>query len=397
MKRAKKIIDNVYWVGVRDLNNRHFHGDLYPIDEGCTYNAYLVVDDEVTLFDTVEEEFTEELLERVESVLQGREIDNIVVQHTEPDHSGGFKKVYAKYPNAKVYASISGKKNMIEQYFDQVPYQVVKTNDSINTGKYDFVFVEMQMIHWPDNMLTYSPQLKTVFSNDAFGQHIVNFNLTDEGLDKAYCLKQAKEYFANIVLPYTAPVQAKLNLILGMNLDIEYIMPAHGIIWKDYIGDIIETYKGIAAQKTENKAVIVYESVWKHTQQIAESLAEGFSDAGMDVKVYKLSDTKSSIVMREIMDAKVVCIGSGTYNNVMAPSVAAFLEHIRPCKLKNKKGLAFAAYGWFNQVAKEIDTRMQQSGIESCHDVINQCYTPSDDQLEDYYNIAKEIAKKCQE
>ena len=107
MKRAKKIIDNVYWVGVRDLNNRHFHGDLYPIDEGCTYNAYLVVDDEVTLFDTVEEEFTEELLERVESVLQGREIDNIVVQHTEPDHSGGFKKVYAKYPNAKVYAQIS--------------------------------------------------------------------------------------------------------------------------------------------------------------------------------------------------------------------------------------------------------------------------------------------------
>ena len=356
-----------------------------------------MVDDEVTLFDTVEEEFTEELLERVESVLHGREIDNIVVQHTEPDHSGGFKKVYAKYPNAKVYASISGKKNMIEQYFDQVPYQVVKTNDTINTGKYDFVFVEIQMIHWPDNMLTYCPQLKTVFSNDAFGQHIVNFNLTDEGLDKAYCLKQAKEYFANIVLPYTTPVQAKLNLILGMNLDIEYIMPAHGIIWKDYIGDIIETYKGIAAQKTENKAVIVYESVWKHTQQIAESLAEGFSDAGMDVKVYKLSDTKSSIVMREIMDAKVVCIGSGTYNNVMAPSVAAFLEHIRPCKLKNKKGLAFAAYGWFNQVAKEIDTRMQQSGIESCHDVINQCYTPSDDQLEDYYNIAKEIAKNCQE
>lgn len=117
----------------------------------------------------------------------------------------------------------------------------------------------------------------------------------------------------------------------------------------------------------------------------------------MDVKVYQLSDTKSSIVMREIMDAKVVCIGSGTYNNVMAPSVAAFLEHIRPCKFKNKKGLAFAAYGWFNQVAKEIDTRMQQSGIESCHDVINQCYTPSDDQLEDYFNVAKEIAKKCQE
>ena len=192
----------------------------------------------------------------MESVLQGREIDNIVVQHTEPDHSGGFKKVYAKYPNAKVYASISGKKNMIEQYFDQVPYQVVKTNDSINTGKYDFVFVEMQMIHWPDNMLTYCPQLKIVFSNDAFGQHIVNFNLTDEGLDKAYCLKQAKEYFANIVLPYTTPVQAKLNLILGMNLDIEYIMPAHGIIWKTILVISLKLIKVSQLKKQKTKPLL---------------------------------------------------------------------------------------------------------------------------------------------
>ena len=177
--------ENDFGIGSRSLIIACEDGDEEYDEEALAKNKITVVGVES------EEEFTEELLERVESVLQGREIDNIVVQHTEPDHSGGFKKVYAKYPNAKVYASISGKKNMIEQYFDQVPYQVVKTNDTINTGKYDFVFVEMQMIHWPDNMLTYCPQLKTVFSNDAFGQHIVNFNLTDEGLDKAYCLKQA--------------------------------------------------------------------------------------------------------------------------------------------------------------------------------------------------------------
>lgn len=393
MRKATQILENVYWVGARDLNNRHFHGELFPIDEGCTYNAYLVIDDQVTLFDTVEEEYTNELLERVESVLQGRKIDNIIVQHTEPDHSGGFKKVYAKYPEANVYASVSGKKNMLAQYFDEVPYQVVKTNDTIHTGKYDFIFVEMQLIHWPDNMLTYCPQLKTVFSNDAFGQHIVNFKLTDEGLDKYTCIQQAKDYFANIVLPYTAQVNTKLSMIQKMNLDIEYIMPAHGIIWKEYVNDILSAYTDWAIQKVENKAVIVYESVWKHTQEIAETLAEGFASAGVDVKVYKLSETKSSIVMKEIMDAKYVCIGTGTYNNVMAPSVAAFLEHIKPCKFKNKKGLAFSAYGWFGMVAKELNERMQASGIESCHDAISQCYTPNEEQLEDYYAIAQEIAK----
>lgn len=393
MKQAIQLMENVYWVGVRDLNIRNFHGELYPVDEGATYNAWLVVDDEVTLFDTVEEEFIDDCMERIESVLQGRAIDNIIVQHAEPDHSGGFKKIYTKYPNAKLYTSQAGVRHMVAQYFDKAPYTAVKTGDSINTGKYTFTFVEMPMIHWPDNLLTYCPELKAVFSNDAFGQHIVNFQLTDEGLDRSYCLEQAKEYFANIVLPYTAQVNAKLNAISQMNLDIEWILPAHGIVWKDYIQDILKAYQDFATLKADNKVLIVYESVWKHTQQIAESLAEGFGDAGMKVKVYKLSETRSSLVFKELMDAKLVCVGSGTYNNAMAPSVAAFLEHVKACKIKTKKGLSFGAYGWFPKVASELDQRMQQAGFTSIHDAISQCYTPSEDQLDSYYQLAKELAK----
>lgn len=393
MKKAIQIKENVYWVGVRDLNVRFFHGELYPVEEGATYNAYLVVDDEVTLFDTVEEEFTDECLERIESVLGDRPIDHIVVQHAEPDHSGGFKKIYAKYPNAKVYASKSGVRHMHAQYFGDVPFNEIKTGDTLSTGKYSFVFVEMALIHWPDNMLTYSPELKIAFSNDAFGQHIVNYKLTDEGLDKHYCLEQAKEYFANIVMPYTMQVANKLKQIMAMNLDIEMIAPAHGIIWKDYIADILEAYQGFATMAQSNKVVIVYESVWKHTQQIAESLAEGFAAGGMDVKVYKLSITRSSIVYREIMDAKLVCVGTGTYNNAMAPSVAAFLERMKSNKVKNKKGLAFGAYGWFGNVAKQINDKLVEAGFESIHDALSQNYTPSTEQLDSYYEIAKQIAE----
>lgn len=393
MKQAIQIKENVYWVGVRDLNVRAFHGELYPVEEGATYNAYLVVDDEVTLFDTVEEEFTDECLERIDSVLNGRPIDHIVVQHAEPDHSGGFKKIYAKYPEAKIYASKSGVKHMHAQYFGDAPFNEIKTGDTLNTGKYSFTFVEMNMIHWPDNMLTYSPELKIVFSNDAFGQHIVNYQMTDENLDKYYCIEQAKEYFANIVMPYTLPVTNKLNQILQMNLDIEMIAPAHGVIWKKYISEIISAYQDFASMKQANKVVIVYESVWKHTQQIAEAIAEGFAASGMDVKVYKLSTTRSSIILKELLDAKCICVGTGTYNNAMAPSVASFLERLKSCKVKNKKGLAFGAYGWYSLLAKQLNDRLADAGLEMINDAINQNYTPTTDQLDSYYELAKELGK----
>ena len=393
MKQAVKIKENVYWVGVRDLNVRAFHGELYPVEEGATYNAYLIIDDQVTLFDTVEEEFCDECIERIESVLNGRSVDNIIVQHAEPDHSGGFEKIHAKYPNAKVYATKSGVRHMHAQFIDNVQFNELKTNDTISTGKYTFVFVEMNMIHWPDNMLSYCPELKMVFSNDAFGQHIVNYHLTDENLDKNYCIEQAKEYFANIVMPYTIPVNNKLNQILGMNLDIDMILPAHGIIWKNYVNDIIEAYKDFAVLKQSNKVVIVYESVWKHTQQIAESLAEGFAAAGMDVKVYKLSITRSSIILKELMDAKLVCVGTGTYNNAMAPSVASFLERIKSCKIKDKKGLAFGAYGWFKNVPQTINDKLNEAGLTPVTDAIAQNFTPSNDELDNYYQLASEIGK----
>lgn len=393
MKKAKQIIDSVYWVGAYDIENRHFHGELYPIDEGCTYNAYLIIDDQITLIDTVEEEFTQDCLERIQSVIQDRPVDNIILQHAEPDHSGGLIKIKQAYPDAKVYASVGCVRNVQAQFHPDFEIQAVRTKETLNTGKYNFVFVEMQMIHWPDNMLSYCPELKTAFSNDAFGQHIVNYQLTDENLDKAYCIDKAKEYFANIVLSYTPQVKAKLKFIQGLNLDIEYIMPAHGVIWKNYVADILAAYEDFATLKSSNKVVIVYQSVWKHTEQMAEALAEGFGDAGLDVKIYPLSTTKSSIIFKEIMDAKLICVGSGTYNNDISYSTGAFLTHLRAAKLKGKKGLGFGAYGWFPKVPSNIDEDLTKAGLESVHDAIAQVFNPSADELENYYNIAQEIAK----
>lgn len=395
MKQAIQIKENMYWVGVHDFNCRHFHGDLFPISEGTTYNAYLIVDEQVTLIDTVEEEFFDIMMERIRSVIGDRPIDNVIVQHAEPDHSGGFLKFMSAYPNAKPFASNAGVGIMLKQYFKEYEFSKVKTGDTLSTGSYTLTFVEMPMIHWPDNMMTYVAENKIVFSNDAFGQHIASYDIFDDAHGLAKCLDRAKDYYANIVMPYGMQVANKLKQIQGMNLDIDMIAPAHGIIWRTYISELFAAYEEFATFKSVDKAVIVYESVWKHTQMMAEALAEGMGRNGVCVKIFKCSMTSSSIIMKELLDAKAILVGSGNYNNAMAGSIAGFLEKLISCKVKNKKGLGFGSYGWANLVTAKINERLTQAGITLFNDnVISQNYTPTEEDLDALMELGKQIAEE---
>lgn len=395
MKKAIKIHDNVYWVGVHDFNCRHFHGEMFPIQEGTTYNAYLIVDETITVIDTVEEEFISIMLERIRSVIGNRKVDQVIVQHAEPDHSGGFMKFMEAYPDAQPYASNAGVNLMMKQYFKDYGYQKVKTMDTLSIGKGTLTFIEMPLIHWPDNMMTYLDQQQIVFSNDAFGQHIASYDLFDTNRELSYCLDKAKEYYANIVMPYGTQVEGKLKQVTALNLPISMIAPSHGIIWKSYINEMLTAYMDFATFAKKEKAVIVYESVWHHTQEMAEALAEGFGMEGIDVKVYKYSETSSSIIMKEILDASILLVGSGCYNNTMATGIAGFLEKLKSCKIKHKKALAFGAYGWFAQTVKVMNDRLVEAGFTLASDVlVNQNYTPSEQDLNNYTQIASDLAKQ---
>lgn len=398
MREAIQIKDNMYWVGVHDFNCRHFHGDLFPIDEGTSYNAYLIVDEEITLIDTVEEEFFDIMMERITSIIGDKSIDNIIVQHAEPDHSGGFMKIMELYPKAKPFTSNAGVNIMLKQYFKDYNYHKVKTGDTLCIGKNTLTFVEMPMIHWPDNMLTYVAQQKIAFSNDAFGQHIASFDMFDDAHGEAKCIDKAKDYYANIVMPYGAQVTNRLKIIQDMNLEIDMIAPAHGIIWRTYIQELFDAYAKFSSFATSDKAVIVYESIWKHTQMMAEALAEGMGRNGVCVKIFKCSLTSPSIIMKELLDAKVILIGSGNYNNTMASSIAGFLERLSSCKIKGKKGLGFGSYGWFNGITKQINERMINAGIPMLNDdVLKQNYTPTQEDLNELVEVGKRIAEEIKQ
>lgn len=395
MRKAMKIKENIYWVGVHDFGCRHFHGSLFPIADGTSYNAYLIVDEQVTLIDTVEDEYFDMMMERITSVIGERPIDNVIVQHGEMDHSGGFVKLVERYPEIKAYASKAGVLSMQQQFFHNHPFQTVKTLDTLNIGENTLTFVEMPMIHWPDNMLTYIAPAGVVFSNDAFGQHVCSYQMYDDQHDLAHLLSQAKDYYANIVMPYGLQVKNKLDAILKLNLDIQMIAPAHGIIWRSYIPELIAAYYDFAAMKSKDKAVIVYESTWKNTESMALALAEGLGHNGIDVRVYQASTTSSALIMKELMDAKAILIGSGNYNNAMSPNIAAFIEKLTSMKPKNKKAYVFGSYGWANVVVKNMQDRLANAKFPLFETAPSTAqYTPDTNVLDTLYETGAALAEE---
>lgn len=393
MKQAIKITDHIYWVGVHDFNCRNFHGHMFPISEGTSYNAYLIVDEQITVIDTVEAEFMEIMLERIHSVIGDRPVDHIIIQHGEPDHSGGFLRFMEEYPQAKPHASQAGIQIMLKQYFREYPYQKVKSGDTLSIGKRQLTFIEMPLIHWPDNMMTYVSEDHILFSNDAFGQHIASYALYDDEHGLTKCIEQAKEYYANIVMPYGERVEKKLNELAALNLPIAMIAPAHGIIWRSYIKECLAAYHEFATFKAKAKVVIVYESIWHHTQEMAEAIAEGIGQSGVMVKVYKASQTNSAIIMKELLDAKAILVGSGCYNNDMASNIAGFLQRLATCHLKGKLGLGFSSYGWYRNTTAGINQKLEEAGITLIDEpAVLQNYTPAADDLDKLSALGERIA-----
>jgi flavorubredoxin len=357
-----KIIDNIYSVGVVDADIRMFHGYQTPI--GTTYNAYLIVDEQITLVDFVKAPFAKQFAKNISNIIGDRPIDNIISNHVEPDHSGAMPYIMSLYPKAKVYGTANCLKGLKAYYPNcQLDFHVVKAGDSLNTGKYDFQFIPMPMVHWPDSMSTYLPQEKIIFSNDALGQHIGTGEIFDYDLTLDKLLDRAQDYYANIVLPFGMQV----NKLLGAAsaLDINWICPSHGVILKDHIAPMVESYQRWANNVVDEfKAVIIYDTMWGTTHKMALCLQDEYQQKGIRVELIKLSDKHHSYAMAQLIDAKYIFVGSPTLNNQMMPTVAAFLTYMIGLKPKGRIGLAFGSYGWSGEAPAQINTFLEKAGFE---------------------------------
>jgi len=374
---AYQIKDDVYWVGAVDWNLRSFHG--YSTDQGTTYNAYLILDEKVTLVDNVKAHFSNEMLARIASIIDPGKIDVIISNHGEPDHSGSLTEVLALAPKAKVYSSNPNGVKILKAIYGEMPIVPVKTNDTISIGKRTLKFIQTPMVHWPDNMVTYCPEDKILYSNDIFGQHYATSRLFDGDNDLETIIREAKKYYSNIVLPYTK--QAKKAVAALGGLDIAMIATSHGVIWKNHLSAIMALYNDLVNSKKRNKAVVVYDSMWGNTETMARVVTEAFMEKKINVRLYNVNETEDSDIITELADAKYVAVGASTLNNNMLPPIAAFLYYLKGLAPVDLKYIAFGSYGWGGQSIKQIADLLEEMHYEPLISPVKLLYTPQPEDL----------------
>ena len=391
-----EILKDVYWVGAIDWNIRDFHG--YSIYRGTTYNAFLVMDEKVTLFDTVKEGFRSELLHRIRRIIDPTKIDYIVVNHVEMDHSGLVPEVVELVKPEKVICSERGKKALLSHFHRaDWPYEVVRTGDTISLGKRTVQFIETRMLHWPDSMFSYIPEDRLLISSDAFGQHWATTERFDDELDLSILLSHAAKYYANILLPYSNLVQKLLSNAKDMDLKIDMIAPDHGIIWRRNPGKILECYDEWSQQRSRVKALVIYDTMWHSTERMAKAIVDGLVQEGVSVRMFDLATNHRSDIITEVLDAGALVIGSPTLNNGMLPRMADFLHYMKGLRPANKIGAAFGSYGWSGEAVKLINAIMEEMRFTVIDPGINVQYVPAHDDLRRCVELGHKVAKVLKE
>lgn len=387
--KAIKLTEGIYWVGGIDWDLRNFHG--YKTQRGSTYNAYLIVDEKITLIDTVKHYLYDEMLERISSVINPADIDYIISNHVEMDHSGGLPKIMKQAKNATLFTSPRGETGL-KQHYDYKNWQleVIKPGVSLDLGRRSLDFILTPMVHWPDNMVTYLPEEKLLFSNDAFGQHYASPERFDDQVPLEIVLEEAKKYYANIVMPYGSQVQRVLENIEKMNLEFDTIAPSHGVIWRKNLAKIIELYKRWSSNQVKKEALIVYDTMWGSTEKIAYALLDFFAAKGIKTTIKNLKVNHISDIIPYVLDAQYICVGSPTLNNNMLPTVASFLTYLKGLSSGGRKAIAFGSYGWSGQSVGQIAGMLEEAKF----DVIDQIklqYVPREEAIKDIKDRLEEV------
>ena len=386
-----EIAKGVYDVGVNDWNIRDFHG--YSTYQGTSYNAFLIIDEKIALIDTVKKDFSDQLLANITKVVDPKKIDYVISNHTEMDHSGGLPRVMHKIGEDKpLYCSKMGAKNLARHFPQKWNYHAVGTGQELSLGARNLMFLETRMLHWPDSMFTYLKEDKILFASDGFGQHYAGHEKFDDQIGDEI-MWHAKKYFANILLLYSPLILKLLDTVTELGLEIDMICPDHGIIWRQDPGKIIAAYAKWARQEPEKKAVIVYDTMWQSTEQMAEAIASGLYKEGINFKLMHLRKCHRSDIMTEVLDARAVILGSPTLNNCLFPTVSDLLTYMKGLKPKNKIGAAFGSYGWSGEAVKLISKELEAMKFDLVDPGIKIQYVPDQEDLNACIEFGKKIGR----
>ena len=398
MQCFRKVTEDLYWVGGNDRQIELFE-NIFPLAKGVSYNSYLLLDEQTVLFDTADYAIGKQFIENVMSVLNGRNLDYIVVNHMEPDHCSLIGELLLHYPDVKIIGNAKTFP-MIEQFFSfdlTGKTLTVKEGDTFCSGKHTFRFIMSPMVHWPEAMMTYDEKDKVLFSADAFGTfNALNGNLFNDELDfNREWLDEARRYYTNIVGKYGPQVQNVLKK--ASFLDIQMICPLHGPVWRSNLNFIIEKYNLWSRYEPEEKGVMIaYASMYGNTENMAEILAVMLAEAGVkNIHMHNISKTHVSELISDSFKYSHIVLASPTYNNGIYPLMDNYLEDMKALSLQNRTIAVLGNGSWAPQATKLISAKIKEmKNMRLLEASVTIKSSLKEAQLEELNSLSRQIAEE---
>lgn len=392
MFKAKSITNDIYYVGVNDRQKLMFENQI-PLPFGVSYNSYVIVDEKIALIDTVEIPFAEIYIDKLLDVLQGRSVDYLIINHMEPDHSGSIRAIKRLFPDVKIIGNARTFKMLAGYYGIEDGLMEVTDGSTISLGKHELKFFLTPMIHWPETMMTYDASDKAIFTGDAFGAFgALDGGVVDADLMVNKYLDEFDRYFSNIAGKYGSPVQKALEKMHSVQID--YICPTHGPVWREQIPKIIDMTNRLSRYEGKRGVVIVYASMYGNTEQMAEAIAEGLSESGeKNIMIYDVAKTDASFILTDIFRYDRLVMGSPTYNNGLFPEMASFLLKIENRDIKHRKFSYFGSSTWSNATMRIFAAFAEKMKWEVIGTAVEEQQSLKENAYKACIALGKELAK----
>ena len=365
MLKPIQITEDLYYIGLNDRTKALFE-NLWPLPKGVSYNSYLLVDEKTALFETVDICYSDIFLQKLDTALNGRNLDYVIINHMEPDHSGSLGLLKNKYPNVEIVGN-KRTADMVQGFYNITDnIKIITDGENLSLGKHNLTFYLTPMIHWPETMMTYDNTDKIIFSGDAFGTFgTLDGGITDKQLHPERYYDEMIRYYSNVVGKFGSPVQSALKKMA--HLKVDYICSTHGPTWTipEQISKVVSIYDKLSKYEGDEGVVIVYGSMYGNTEQMAETIAHELAVQGIkEVIIHSASKRAHSYIIRDIFKYKGLIIGSPTYNNQLFPDINAMLSKIEERDMKNRYFSYFGSYTWAGAAVKRLAAFAENSKFE---------------------------------
>ncbi|MGB5823901.1 MAG: FprA family A-type flavoprotein [Proteocatella sp.] len=390
-----KVTEDIYYIGVNDRETALFE-NMWPLDNGVTYNSYLIKDEKNVLLDTVKINKVDVFLKKMEEVLQDKPLDYLVIHHMEPDHSSSIRTILGLYPDVTLVVNKKTKEMLREFYGieEEVKMLEVKEGDELSLGKRTLRFFMTPMVHWPESMVSYELCDKILFSQDAFGGFgALNGPIFDDEINWKYYESETRRYYSNIIGKHSKQVQGVLKKL--SDIEIKMICPVHGPVWRTNPAKIVEEYRKWSNYETEEGVVIVYGSMYGNTAIMAETIARYLAEEGIkNIKIYDVSKTHASYIINDIWKYKGLILASCAYNNGLFPPMANLVKVIEMNNIKDHILGICGSYSWSGGGVKTLKAFAECGAYDVIGHTVEAKCSPTQEDLDSLSIIATEMAKK---